>query len=61
MSATTTVQGAKVPDEVAERFERELRRLQAEGEVPTDATKSDVLRGLILEWTDDPDPEIVRR
>lgn len=51
--------GSKVDPQTKEDFERAVLRLQANGELPTNVTKSDVLRGLIREWTDDPDPEIV--
>lgn len=42
-----------------ERLDRVIAGLKAEGEIPSDATRSDVLRALAEDFTDDPDPNVL--
>lgn len=40
----------RIPDPLLEDFDRKLCRLKAEGELPTDCSRSDALREIMSAW-----------
>lgn len=42
-----------VPDEVLERFDDAIFELKAEGELPRDTSRSEILRQLMEEWIEE--------
>jgi len=46
------------PDDQDE-FMAAVRRLQAEGEIPTDIERSEAMRRLLNNWAENPDPKLL--
>ncbi|WP_435318493.1 hypothetical protein [Haloarchaeobius sp. TZWSO28] len=47
--------GFRWDEEEYDEFKRTIARLKGEGKIPTSKTQSDVIRGLLRNWMEDPD------
>lgn len=45
--------------EEKEKLDRTIASLKGDGRLPTGTNRSDVLRALARDWTDDPDPSVL--
>lgn len=43
----------EIPDDLLEDFERTLARKKADGEIPTNVTRSEMIRQLMREWVEE--------